>query len=70
MGCPECRNSGRIVLELPVFADGGYRDVEQIDAPCACNPDPSDDDLPEWWDCDLPGIDFDVPFCDARYEGM
>jgi hypothetical protein len=68
--CDLCNHTGYRTAEVPVFRDGGYSDVAQITDRCACNPDPSDDDLPEWWDCDLPGIDFDVPFCDARYEGM
>ena len=57
MPCPVCGGSGSIVVEVPVFADGGYSDADQVTGPCNCNPDPTDDDLPEWWDDDLPVID-------------
>ena len=43
--CNTCRGTGYIVVEVPVFADGGYSDVDQVTAPCKCNPDPTEDDF-------------------------
>lgn len=48
--CSCCQGTGYIVVEVPVFADGGYSDVDQIEAPCHCNPDPTDQDRPSWFD--------------------
>lgn len=45
--CPSCNGTGYRTIEVPVFRDGGYSDVDQIERPCACNPDPSDDDAPD-----------------------
>lgn len=44
MTCTSCNGTGRIVVEIPVFADGGYSDVDQIEADCRCNPPATDDD--------------------------
>ena len=54
--CDICNNTGHIVVEVPVFADGGYSDVDQVTAPCRCNPDPTDFDYPEF---DVVEVDFD-----------
>jgi hypothetical protein len=35
---------------VPVFTDGGYSDVDQITERCACNPEPTDEDVPNWLD--------------------
>lgn len=53
MSCDICGNTGYRRVEVPVFADGGYGDVEQIEARCACNPEPTDEDylsLHPWHD--------------------
>jgi hypothetical protein len=55
-------------VEVPVFADGGWSDVEQIEVPCDEPPDVDDDG---WWpDHEVAIIDYDPPFNDARYEGF
>lgn len=48
MSCPDCGNTGYRTVEVPVFMDGGYSDVDQITERCACNPEPDDEDVPEW----------------------
>lgn len=50
-------------VELPVFADGGYTDVEQIDVPVnePPIPEPPDwQDAPELWALNYPGIHYDA----------
>jgi hypothetical protein len=42
--CEICKGTGYIVVEVPVFADGGYSDVDQLIVNCHCNPAPTDDD--------------------------
>lgn len=47
--CSLCDHSGYRTVEVPVFADGGYSDVNRIEALCACNPDPTDADWTDQW---------------------
>lgn len=70
MTCPVCGDSGYRRVEVPVFADGGYSDVEQIEERCACNPEPTDEDAPDW--DDVPGTAYDDfhHFNDHKYEGI
>lgn len=56
MTCPCCNDTGYIVVEVPVFADGGYCDVERIERPCACSPEPTDADYD---DSHVPGTAWD-----------
>lgn len=32
--CPICQDSGYVIVEVPVFADGGHSDVDQIEDDC------------------------------------
>lgn len=56
MPCDLCANTGYIVVEVPVFADGGYSDVDRIERPCRCNPAPTDADYD---DSHVPGSAYD-----------
>ncbi len=49
MSCNLCNHTGYLVIEIPVFADGGYSDVQQVEGRCRCNPEPTDEDAPEVW---------------------
>lgn len=59
MSCNLCNHTGYLVVEVPVFADGGYSDVDQIEGRCRCNPEPTDEDAPEYDDNWVPGTAWD-----------
>ena len=60
--CDLCQGTGYITVEVPVFADGGYSDVDQFETNCRCNPAPTDEEAAAWEDVhDLPVVDYDVP---------
>lgn len=42
MSCPVCGGSGRVLIEVPCFADGGWMDCEQLEIACNCNPAATD----------------------------
>lgn len=67
--CELCAGTGVIVVEVPVFADGGYSDVDQIESACRCNPDPTDEDAPDWEPYGTAYDDFHS-FNDRRYAGI
>lgn len=50
MTCPVCQETGYRFVAVPVFADGGYTDVDYFYLPCACNPAPTDADAANWLD--------------------
>ena len=65
MSCPVCRGSGYRTVDIGTITIPDF-----VDVPCRCNPEPTDADAPDWWDMDLPGVDHDRRFNDARYEGL
>lgn len=53
--CPDCNGTGWIKIQIPVFADGNWSDVEIGDERCNCNPDPIEPEIvdgviPDWHD--------------------
>jgi hypothetical protein len=81
MPCPDCNHTGHIAVEVPVFADGNYSDVRHLTAPCRCNPDPTDEDAPDFdgtlpadllaaWEPDVTAWDDEHRFTANRYEGL
>ena len=66
--CGICNGTGKRTIDVPVY--GNPSEVDQMDVDCICNPAPTDDDLPEWWDLDIPGVDYDPPFRGNSYEGL
>lgn len=52
MTCPCCANTGYRTVEVPIFVDGGYSDVDQITDRCRCNPEATDADAPDYDVCD------------------
>jgi hypothetical protein len=71
--CPTCSGVGYIEKVVPVFADGGWSDVEEVTVNCECNPDPTDADAPHWAAGEPRGTaweDFNPPFNDRQYAGL
>lgn len=42
--CDLCNHTGYRTVEVPVFCDGGWSDVEQATDRCCCNAAPTDED--------------------------
>lgn len=69
MACDLCRNTGYIVLTHSAICDGAFvPEYETVN--CACNPEPTDDDAPDWEPDGTAFDDFRFGFNDRQYEGL
>ena len=71
MHCPDCQNTGYLTTIVPVFVDGAYQ-PDYIEVRCACNPAPTDDDVPHWADDEPLGTAYEDfhPIRDAAVVGV
>ncbi len=65
MTCPVCNDSGYLMQDVGTATIPDFVEVR-----CKCNPEPTDEDAPDW--DDVPGTAYDDfhHFNDHKYEGI